>query len=250
MMSATAYNLAFRPADYFAVPETILASIKGDARRRAIRDAIERGTVDRLPAALMRDSLPPPLLALLHAHYPALTAGETLPDCDAGEVEIARVTYPDTSLCDVTSFRARRAGKRITLRAVTDNGYGVPLAQKTARLPLPLAALVRLIEGAKQGIGFLKSQIACGVRLCDVPSVTAASAFYGELEPYYSERAARWLRRHGAPGADHAPAGRLAMIRRGLLWRLATEDRQRGVLRTDGERHTVVERFIRLRFAR
>jgi hypothetical protein len=246
---AAGYILAFRPADYFAVPETILASIKGEARRRAIRDAIERGTVDRLPAAFMRDSLPRPLLAILHAHCPALTAGETLPDCHAGEVEIARVSYPDAVLCDVTSFRARRAGKRITFRAVTDNGDDVALAQTTARLPLTLAGLVRLIERGREGIGFWRSQTACGVRARDLARVTTASAFYPELEPYYAERAARWLRRRGIATAEHATADRLATIRRGLLWRLATEDRQRGIRRTEDDSHAAVDRFIRLRFA-
>lgn len=247
-MSITSYDLTFRPTDYFAVPETVFASIKGEARRRAVREAIEQGAAERLPAVLLRDSLPAALRSLLCSRFPRLMGGETLPDCEPGEVEIARVTYPSTVLSDVMSFRARRVRNHITFRAVTDNADELVPGQKRAWLPLTMAKLVRLIERTGQGVAFWASHLAAGTGPADLPPVEVSSAFYPELDRYYGERASRWLRRRCGQWGEPATTEHLDVIRRGLLWRLNAEDRQRGITRPEKDRCAAVERFIRLRF--
>jgi hypothetical protein len=230
------------------VPETVLANVKGEVRRRVIREAIERGTADRLPAALLADDLPAPLLRLVLSMHPRDWSGETLPDYSSGEVEIARVVLPDTVLSDVVSFRARRVGSSIAFRVVTDNADELSPGQKTARLPLTLARLVRLIERTGLGTSAWQSYVSVGGSLADLPSLDVSSAFYPELERYYRERGSRWLRRRCGQGAEPATAERLDAIRRGLLWRLDADDRQRGIVRPGREQRAAVERFIRLRF--
>src|SRR4051794_3027842 len=115
-------DLRFRPESYWTVPETVLANIKGEGRRRAVRVAIELGKAHELPPLLLADDLPAPLLRQVLTMHPRHWGGETLPDYLPGEVEIARVVLPDTVLCDVVSFRASRVDRGIAFRVVTDNG--------------------------------------------------------------------------------------------------------------------------------
>jgi hypothetical protein len=241
-------DLRFRPESYWTVPETVLANINGEARRRAVRDAIERGTVDSLPAPLLADDLPAPLLRLVLSMHPRHWGGETLPDYLPGEVEIARAVLPNTVLGDVISFRARRAGRGIAFRVVDDNGFEIEPGQRMARRPLTMSRLVRLIERSGEGVSLWASQLGPDDDPNDATSIFVSSVFYPELERYYSERASRWLRRRCGQWAEPVTAERLDVIRRGLLWRLDAEDRQRGIARPDWERHAAVERFIRLRF--
>src|SRR5687768_15990263 len=66
----------YRPAVYWTVPDAVFANIKGAHRRRIIRQAIARGELDRVPAEMLGDDLPPELRLYVGAIHPSFMGGE------------------------------------------------------------------------------------------------------------------------------------------------------------------------------
>src|SRR5438034_812635 len=98
----------------------MLANVKGARRRQAIQEAIATGTVGNLPAKLLADDLPTDLRRFIGALHPSFMGGEYLPDADEHEVEIARITLPETVTCDVISIWARSNRTGIAYRIVDE----------------------------------------------------------------------------------------------------------------------------------
>lgn len=218
-----AYDIDFRPDSYWDHDdpvEAILAGVKGEVRRRLIRDvltatgdrreAYDRYGISDLDAALYEAGADEAFIATLSRHIgPAALSGEYLPDMLPGEVEIARIVLESTT-GDVCSLRGRRqgrgAGQRIHYRMVDEYETPWTLTQGSSRRPLPFGRLVRLIDTARfDGI----------VEECeDLPRLDAIrwsdgfdsaeeidqradfarveSAFYPELARWYEEDAEEW----------------------------------------------------------
>jgi hypothetical protein len=84
-------NLDYRPDSYWDGPETLVANIKGDVRKRTVVSAIEKGKADSLPAEAFADSVTEDDKEALTERGRAFLGGEELPDYDNGEIEIARI---------------------------------------------------------------------------------------------------------------------------------------------------------------
>ena len=70
----------------------LLANIKGQHRHRKVLELIREGRLDALKEWLISEKLSPELRDLTGRIHPMLMGGEYLPDCDQGQVEIARVS--------------------------------------------------------------------------------------------------------------------------------------------------------------
>ena len=75
--------------------------------------------------------------------------GEYLPDCTAGETEIARIELEST-LADVTSIRAKREGDEYRYSIVDEHGDTYSLQTETSELPFSLDELVDFIDYSEQ----------------------------------------------------------------------------------------------------
>jgi len=198
----------YRPASYWDHPDpvsAVVAGIKGQERRKAVRDAMNGVPGAELPPEEFRvDSLPPHLRRLVSRLHPAFMGGEYLPDYRRGEVEIARVVLASV-MQDVISIRARRVRGRITYRVVDEypEHGGWSCRRRTTAEPLTLGELIRLIDGAWNGDGgdrgtvladrFRNANLEAG----DDPAtirhfVTVESDLYPELAAYYAWQAEQW----------------------------------------------------------
>lgn len=145
-MSVTHVDLSFRPTSYFwpiAHETHVIAAIKGERRRNAIRNAFDSNTLTPLdryysvPVLQQQDRL---ALGRLH---PSFMGGEYLPNRKETELEIARINI-DSTTSDVTSVYARAGRSRIYYRVV-DEYSGDTLTEKstrTSKKPLTLAELI------------------------------------------------------------------------------------------------------------
>jgi hypothetical protein len=138
-------DLEFRPASYFwplSLETHLLTCIKGVERKALLRELIDSGRFDEIPAFLKQSALSEEERQALGRIHPALMGGEFLPDLRQNEVEIARITIASTTQ-DVTSVFARRGKNRIYYRVV-DEYDGDTLSDKTTRTstrPLTLSEL-------------------------------------------------------------------------------------------------------------
>lgn len=206
-MSAT-WNFNHRPASYWHVPEAILANVKGARRRHAIQEAIVTGTVGNLPAKLLADDLPTDLRRLLGALHPSFMGGEYLPDANEHEVEIARITLPETVTCDVISIRARPARAGIAYRIVDEYETAFRCRLGRTKLPLTFRQLVRLIDTAADVTNAYRGLVVglwdysverCGQEAAERLKAVVTSEFYPELQQWYACVAEQWDRDHNLP---------------------------------------------------
>ena len=139
----------FKPAP--SREEKILRQIKGNYRRDVVSAAIKQKGVNSVPAAWKAHELSPVLKDIICGQDPRSRAGENLPDLKKGEVEIARRTLLDGARGEVTSLRARRAGKsgRVSLRMVDEHEAEIVLPHQTIDAPLTAKEVVRLLGEAR-----------------------------------------------------------------------------------------------------
>lgn len=121
---AVEINLDYRPASYFwphGLATHLLARVKGAARKAALKDLIDAGRLDEVPAFLAKSALSEAERRAIGRIHPALMGGEYLPDLDETEIEIARISIRSTT-GDVTSLYARRGEGCIHYRVVDEYG--------------------------------------------------------------------------------------------------------------------------------
>ena len=146
-MSKSDIDLAFRPASYFwpITHEThVIAAIKGERRREAIRAAFDANRVSALDEYYATPVLQEDDRRALGALHPSFMGGEYLPNREETEVEIARITI-DSTTSDVTSVYAKAGKSRIYYRVVDEYG-GDTLCGKARRTSKRALSLGELIE--------------------------------------------------------------------------------------------------------
>jgi hypothetical protein len=198
----TKFNLDDRPQSYWGTSNARFANVKGEVRRRAIRQALAEGRLEEIPPEVRGDVLSPATREEAGRIHPSYMGGEYLLDYFPGEVEIARVAL-DSVTVDVTSVRARMSGGRIRYRAVDEYEAHIRVSPQSSRRPLTLRQLIRLIDTATcdvwpeefVGLVCLEAHFdgANHERLAQFFHVS--SAFYSELGPWYEEAAEGWLKR-------------------------------------------------------
>lgn len=193
-------QLDWRPDTYWPnTPneQTVLARIKGTARRQAVAAALA-GTSTLPPDAvdaLLAESLDDDTRRLLSRIHPRLMGGEYLPDTKPDEVEIARAQLEST-LGDVISVRARRTPDGITYRVVdeyTAEGSSWDCAPQHSTVPLSLRELIGLIDSAGLNDTIRDQQLECYSPEQAADFVSIYSDLYTELDTYYDRRNAEWV---------------------------------------------------------
>src|SRR4051812_30143020 len=84
----------FKPAA--TVEEAILRRIKGNYRRLFVSRTMQRQGLESVPEAWQEHNISENLKALLGQQNPRFRGGEDLPDLEATEVEVARLTLVDS----------------------------------------------------------------------------------------------------------------------------------------------------------
>jgi hypothetical protein len=148
-MSHTRFDLdlSFRPSSYFwpiAHETHVIAAIKGERRRNAIRNAIDSNTETPLDRYYSTPVLKQEDRIALGRLHPSFMGGEYLPNRNETEVEIARINI-DSTTSDVTCVYAKTGKNRIYYRVV-DEYSGDTLTDKKARTSLKPLTLADLIQ--------------------------------------------------------------------------------------------------------
>jgi len=192
-------DLAFRPKSYFwplSLENHLLARVKGAERNRALREQIEAGGVDDIPAILAQSALSEEDRKMLGRIHPDFMGGEYLPNLASNEVMIARITIASVTQ-DVTCVYARRRKDRIHYRVV-DEYEGDTLSGKNTRTssqPLTLGELEAFFNDAWSifdvldmnfgGDGYDLEQMLAFV-------VDVESEFYPQIQALYRHRIETW----------------------------------------------------------
>lgn len=202
MPNPNKYDLDFRPVTYWG-PQDLKtrfgSRIKGEIRRKAALDELERGIAD---PGVLSESLSKAERGAVGSIHPWLMGGEYLPDLLPNAVEIARVVLKSTTM-DVQSIRARRTRHRIIYRIVdeyAEDGIDFTVSPKTSTKPLTFRRLIQMIDGAVEGglVGNGRDwHYHEGGSTADeiFDFETASSAYYPQLAKWYDEVNEEWLNR-------------------------------------------------------
>ena len=142
-------DYTFQPESYWldsTVLQALLRDVKGVQRRKMIVDYYENGTIDQLEDTFLQASLSEDQRQRFGLIHPSFMGGEYLPDCIAGETEIARIELQSTT-ADVISVRARPVGEsKIGYRIVDEDDSNYKGLPETSAKPLSLEELIQLID--------------------------------------------------------------------------------------------------------
>jgi hypothetical protein len=149
-----AESLSSERPDYFKAPDApedrALREIKGDLRRRIVKEALKTQGLSDIPEDWTRHELREDFKQLLALEDPGNRGGEDLPDLEDAEVEIARVSNLDTVHREVTSLRARpAAGGKIELRMVDEYETEHKLPSDVLNQSMTAEELLRVFEFAE-----------------------------------------------------------------------------------------------------
>lgn len=139
-------DLAYRPRDYFGrydLQAELLSTVKGQARRALIKEALETGKVGALLDFVTTPELNSFDRQMLGRLHPMFMGGEFLPKIKPKEIEIARISIQSTTY-DVTVVYARPVGQRIHYRVV-DEYEGETLQEpftRTSSKPLTMGQMI------------------------------------------------------------------------------------------------------------
>jgi len=138
-----------RPQSYWdeeTLEQAILKNIKGDFRREEIRKALAAGTLETIPEEILKETISENVRSFTGRMDPRFMGGEYLPDVEASEVEIARISLQSTTF-DVISIRARRTTKGTILYRVVDEYEGnFRPARKRSKKPMSLREVIAFLE--------------------------------------------------------------------------------------------------------
>jgi hypothetical protein len=199
-VTSPAIDYGFRPSRYWtpAHASQILSNIKGANRKRAALGLLAAGRLDQADNTLLTDTLSEDERTALGRIHPTLMGGEYLPDCDAEEVEIARITMASTTQ-DVISIRARPVEDGIAYRVVDEYDTDYTLGFSHSAKPLTLAELVHFIETADGeagaiGVGFLDFKVReQGEEVEDqIGFLEFSSEYYEQLSDHYELAIRAW----------------------------------------------------------
>jgi hypothetical protein len=202
-------NQSYRPATYWPAsltPEQLLSRIRGQRRQQIARELYENSGFTALNEFLVKEGLAEDERAAWGAVGPWNMGGEYLPELDAGEVEIARISMASTT-SDQISVRARQQDGSIRYRIVgeyeEEEGMRLIMPFDTSEQPLTLGRLMELIDGAcipgdvYSGGVFTSSWEMTREFSTDedeiVNFLSLSSPFYPEIDACYRELAENWL---------------------------------------------------------
>jgi len=189
----TRYLVAYRMT-------ALLRNVNGQERRKMIQAYWKEGRLEELNEALLHDTLSEEDRVRLGRVHPRLMGGEYLPDYEAAEVEIARISLESTT-GDVISIRAKWQPGGIAYRIVDEYQTEFRVARESSEKPLTLGELIELIDGsAHPGIG---TSLALGynnMNAEDCPRhelrhfTSITSSFYRKLEAHYENVFEEWVK--------------------------------------------------------
>jgi hypothetical protein len=193
----------YTPMDYRDVASpaaALMLNVKGDLRRRLLRDILSGRHAAGLDPALLAESASDLAHGILGRVHPQWMGGEFLPDYLDGETEIARVTLA-TVTRDVLSLRARRRSGRFLYRLVDEYGVRWRLTRASSAHPLPMRGVIQLLDTAclpDARWPDLTDELrdAHGGEPAEAAQfVEVTSDVYPGLEAHYRMRAEQWLAR-------------------------------------------------------
>lgn len=199
-------DLSFRPKTYF--PESLnrkqlLTKIQGQARREIVEDQLETEGFQSLDDFIARPELSEDQRKDWGRIHPWAMGGEYLPEYEIDEVEIARVSLKSVTF-DQKSIRARLSGNDIQLSVEDEYETDYVLPFDKVLEPLTLGELIEFIDAVVHphdiytgGLvisnwNFMESELSCHPSEC-VDFATVDSAFYSDLERYYSRHGEGWI---------------------------------------------------------
>jgi len=195
-----------RPQSYWddsSVLHATLRNVKGENRRRLIRDFHSLNQLDQVEPGLSKDTLTTPERQSLGRIHPSFLGGEYLPDYQTAETEIARIVL-DSTLRDVISLRARRTKTGLLRYSIVDEYEGEFFYPKLpSRDPLTLGQIVDWIDqtridgncdnGYGLGLIFTVSNFTEGEDAHRLENFTTVeSDLYPELAQHYARLSSEW----------------------------------------------------------
>jgi hypothetical protein len=200
-------DYAQRPQSYWddsSVLHATLRNVKGENRRRLIRDFHSLNQLDQVEPGLSKDTLTTPERQSLGRIHPSFLGGEYLPDYQAAETEIARIVL-DSTLRDVISLRARRTKTGLLRYSIVDEYEGVFVFPKPpSRTSLTLGQIVDWVDQTRLedytddsyglGLTYTESNHREG-ELADRLEyfTTVESELYPQLTEHYRKVSSEWV---------------------------------------------------------
>ena len=195
-----------RPQSYWddsSVLHATLRNVKGENRRRLIRDFHSLEQLDQVEPGLAKDILTTPERESLGRIHPTFLGGEYLPDYRTAETEIGRIVL-DSTLRDVISLRARRTKTGLLRYSIVDEYEGEFFYPKLpTRDPLTLGQIVDWIDqtrvednsddGYGLGLIYTVSNFTEGEDAHRLENFTTIeSDLYPELTRHYARLSSEW----------------------------------------------------------
>ena len=194
-----AIDLAYRPESYFGAYDNnikLASDIKGAERKAMYERALKSGDIHLANAIISEPELTHEQRKAQSGIHPAWMGGEYLPNREAQEVEIARITIASTTQ-DVTCVYAKRGASRIHYRVV-DEYEGMTLDESTRTSIRPLT-LIELFDFFIKGWdlfccleanfgehGYHREEVQGFI-------VDASSSFYAEFGDLVTQRVDTWV---------------------------------------------------------
>jgi len=194
-----AIDLAYRPESYFWAYDNnikLASDIKGAERKAMYERALKSGDIHLANAIISEPELTHEQRKAQSGIHPSWMGGEYLPNREAQEIEIARITIASTTQ-DVTCVYAKRGTERIHYRVVDEyEGMTLEARSRTSIRPLTLIELFDFfikgwdlfccLEANFSDHGYVKEEVQGFI-------VDASSSFYAEFGDLVTQRVDTWV---------------------------------------------------------
>jgi len=191
---------SYRPTNYFWAYDRgirLASNIKGAERKALYERLLREGDSGASDELLTQSTLTVEQRGMANTH-PAFMGGEYLPDCNANEVEIARITIAST-MQDVTCVYAQRVSGGIQYRVV-DEHEGMTLDDETmpqTSEPMTLSDLVRFfMTGWNLSLVLNANIVENGYPRSHARGfvLDASSSFYAQFGDAIDKHVENWIR--------------------------------------------------------